>query len=64
MALFVEGMDGRIALSSPIEYREGTKRRPMALPVDSCRIFIYRASLEWTDGSFANGVLRGIGRRP
>ena len=35
MALFVEGMDGRIALSSQIEYREGTKRRPMALSVDS-----------------------------
>ena len=64
MALFVEGMDGRIALSSQIEYREGTKRRPMALSVDSIASLFAAKFLEWTDGSFANGVSRGIGRRP
>ena len=32
----------------------------MALSVDSYRIFICRESLEWTDGSIANGVSRGI----
>ena len=42
----------------------GITRSPMALSVDSYRIFICRESLEWTDGSFANGVSRGIGRRP